>query len=704
MKYPNIIFFRFKNYSAVDSKILNNNHYNCTFNITDNINDLNKLFNPNYHMLVTYGDDPTEYYPIILPNLIKRFCERWIHKLPSGLENIDEFNRTINYCYIYNVISKRELQRPIFSIFTTCYNTWEKFDRVYNSIKSQKLLDWEWVILEDTPIDKEKNHFDFLREKCKDDNRIRLYCRSENSGNIGNVKNEAVSLCRGQYLLELDHDDEILPDCLLDASQLFEQDKSIGFIYMDFANIYEDGKNFTYSDFICKGYGGYYCQKHNNKWVNVYITPDINNITLSALVCCPNHPRIWRRDTLLKLENYSEFLPICDDYEILLRTAINTKIAKIHKLGYIQYMNNDNNNFSLIRNSEINRLGPYYISPQFYEMYNVHDIMKTFDAYESEDFVYNHSQIWKRENYEHKYCNKIINQDYDKQYCLIGIESLDRTDIQELYQNPRYDFIILSNKHYTKELIEKIESKGFYRLKCYSLLDATDKELENYFNLLCKHNNNYEILYPDNINNFEERQIIINNYIYKENKKSYLEIGVEYGTTFNKIICDKKIGVDPDPKIEDERIIKKTSDNYFTEKGDEKFDIIFIDGMHQTDYVYRDFNNSIDNLTENGAIFLDDILPENEKEQLKIPENPIYENGILKYSSPWTGDVWKIVYYILLHQKENIKYEIYTHPNYRGVMKLEFINKFYIDPETIDIINNYNYKDDFTRYKNLLKL
>ena len=112
------------------------------------------------------------------------------------------------------------------------------------------------------------------------------------------------------------------------------------------------GENFKYGDFICKGYGGYYMQKYNNRWVYVYITPNINNITLSHLVCLPNHPRIWRRDTMYKLENYSEFLPICDDYEILLRTALNTKIVKIHKLGYVQFMNDGRSNFSLIRNGE----------------------------------------------------------------------------------------------------------------------------------------------------------------------------------------------------------------------------------------------------------------------------------------------------------------------------------------------------------------
>ena len=72
--------------------------------------------------------------------------------------------------------------------------------------------------------------------------------------------------------------------------------------------------------------------------------------------------------------------------------------------------------------------------------------------------------------------------------------------------------------------------------------------------------NNYSALWKKpviNINNYTERHTIINNCIIKENKQSYLEIGVETGYTFNKINCDKMVGVDPDPKIEDERIIKK---------------------------------------------------------------------------------------------------------------------------------------------------
>ena len=80
MKYPNIIFFRFKKYSDIDSYLINKT-YNCTFNITDNPKDLNKLFDSNYHLLITYGDTEKEYHTTILPNIVPRFKNRWIHRI-----------------------------------------------------------------------------------------------------------------------------------------------------------------------------------------------------------------------------------------------------------------------------------------------------------------------------------------------------------------------------------------------------------------------------------------------------------------------------------------------------------------------------------------------------------------------------------------------------------------------------------------------
>ena len=124
--------------------------------------------------------------------------------------------------------------------------------------------------------------------------------------------------------------------------------------------------------------------------------------------------------------------------------------------------------------------------------------------------------------------------------------------------------------------------------------------------------------------------------------------------------------------------------------------------MHQVEYVVNDFNNSIKFLNENGIIFIDDVFPQNEEEQYKVPTNPIYENNILKYSSPWTGDVWKFIYYLLIFHKDCINFEIFLHHNYRGVIQIIPTSFLQISQEALEIINNYDYTKDFGNYKNIL--
>ena len=752
-KYPFVYFLRTEKYKDIDNFLeVNKEKLECTIE-TIGENDLDKLNNlfdtSKYHILVTFGESDKEYIPLIVPRLVDRMRNRWFHR--KSIDDISDFNRNVNCCYTFNAIMNREDVRPKFSIFTTCYDSYDKIYRAYDGLKNQELRDWEWVILDDSPDDK---HFKFLKELSKKDKRIRLYNRDGNSGSIGHVKNEAVSLCRGKYVLELDHDDIILPYLLKDAFKVFESDKEIGFVFTDFANVYEDWRNFNYGEHLGKGNVCYYKHKYDGKWLDVCSCPGINNITTSHLICLPNHPRMWRRKVLLELGNYSEFLPICDDFEILLRTMCHTKVAKIHKVGYIQFMNDNNNNFSLIRNNEINRLGPYWIRPMFYEMYKVNDLFKQKNAYENEKYIEKEmSQIWKRKNYEHKVCSVVSNPDYDKQYCLLEVESLNNERIKKLYENNRNDFMLLSNKMSSEELIKELENRGYDRMKCFGLSkETTDYEMVRYFELICKYTENYEIIgnyeneeedtemsfeingnsinqigqvssYDDedyyeppktsglsfsldtsqSISNkkniFDSRFSIINKFSTKYT--DYLEIGVEYGQTFQSVNIKNKTGVDPDPKTDDNRIVKKTSDEFFIDNK-KMFDVIFIDGMHQAEYVLRDFNNSVKCLNNGGLIFIDDVLPINEREQNKIPIKHAYENGILKYREPWTGDVWKFIYYLLRNYKNKLNHKVFTHPNYRGVLKIEIKNNIEISPTMIEEIEKFDYNKDFNQYKQLL--
>jgi glycosyltransferase involved in cell wall biosynthesis len=491
MKYPNILFFRHEKYAAIDTFLsVNEEKLNCTLNFTSDPNDILKMFDSNYHILITYGDSENEYYAS-MNGLVNRMRMRWIHF--KSIDDLNAFNNGVNYCYIHNALLPHEMTRPIFSAFTTCYNSYHKFLRPYESLKQQTMRDWEWVVLDDSPDEK---HFTFLKDLVGKDPRVRLYRRASNSGNIGNVKNEVASMCRGNYVLELDHDDEILPECLGDAVKAFETDPEVGFVYMDTAHLYENRSPHSYGNHFGLGYAGYYCQKYNGVWVNVISSPNINNISLSHIVGVPNHPRIWKRSVLNEIGNYSEYLPICDDQELILRTAVKTKMARVHKLAYIQYMNDGWNNFSLIRNSEINRLGPQFIVPQAYQQYNIDDYMKSAGVYEQPENGWWERPIWKRPEFKESFYNSILNFDHTKQYCILGYKALVEhiESLKELYTDPKNDFFVLENSISKEELCRRLDGLGLSRMKCYAMEDCTWDELRKYFLLICKSTSYHEIL------------------------------------------------------------------------------------------------------------------------------------------------------------------------------------------------------------------
>ena len=125
------------------------------------------------------------------------------------------------------------------------------------------------------------------------------------------------------------------------------------------------------------------------------------------------------------------------------------------------------------------------------------------------------------------------------------------------------------------------------------------------------------------------RTNVINYFITKYGYKSYLEIGVyDVNINFNKIIAEDKIGVDPNSAIGLEFTMR--SDDFF-KQNNKTFDIIFIDGLHESSQVYRDIVNSINVLNNGGTIILHDCNPTEEA----IQQVPPIQGG------DWTGDCWK---------------------------------------------------------------
>ena len=113
----------------------------------------------------------------------------------------------------------------------------------------------------------------------------------------------------------------------------------------------------------------------------------------------------------------------------------------------------------------------------------------------------------------------------------------------------------------------------------------------------------------------------------KKLQTAYLEIGCHRDRTFSKVSADVKVGVDP----KSGGTVRMTSDEFF-QQNQQRFDVVFIDGLHHWEQVIRDVQNSLNFLNPGGVILLHDCLPQAREHQLRD-----------KVTRSWNGDVWRAV-------------------------------------------------------------
>jgi hypothetical protein len=118
------------------------------------------------------------------------------------------------------------------------------------------------------------------------------------------------------------------------------------------------------------------------------------------------------------------------------------------------------------------------------------------------------------------------------------------------------------------------------------------------------------------------RTELINYLIHQRNARRYLEIDAyDALNNFSHIHCSFKLTTFP-----------HSSDDFFA-ANQEKFDLIFIDGVHTEEQTLRDISNALERLAINGAIVLHDCMPPDDWHQ-REPET--YKKG-----ENWNGAVWK---------------------------------------------------------------
>ena len=126
---------------------------------------------------------------------------------------------------------------------------------------------------------------------------------------------------------------------------------------------------------------------------------------------------------------------------------------------------------------------------------------------------------------------------------------------------------------------------------------------------------------------------IINSLIIENSYQSYLEIGLDRANNFRAIDIAHKESVDPaEGQYKHAKPSHRmTSDDFFAQvDSNQEWDIIFIDGLHHADQVYRDIENALMHLKSGGCVVCHDLSPTSYEMQL-VP----------RQTSTWTGDCWK---------------------------------------------------------------
>ena len=83
------------------------------------------------------------------------------------------------------------------------------------------------------------------------------------------------------------------------------------------------------------------------------------------------------------------------------------------------------------------------------------------------------------------------------------------------------------------------------------------------------------------------------------------------------------------------------SDEFF-EQNKDTFDLIFIDGLHEAEQVYKDITNALNVLNTGGTIVCHDMNPQGFQEQF-VP----------RQVKRWNGDCWKS-FLALRHERDDL--------------------------------------------------
>lgn len=213
------------------------------------------------------------------------------------------------------------------------------------SIQAQTSTDWEWRILVNGTVTVPQ--VEKIVQALPRDKIIIMDATNGISG-VGALKKQLCDSARGDIILEVDHDDLLMPTALADVQEAFDLNPDICFVYSNCSyitkgwEVYQFGAGYQweYRPFSYKG--------HDLQEIR---SPAPVPQELSYIWYAPDHLRAWRRKDYNEIGGHDPELVICDDHDMVLRTYLHGKMLHLDKCLYIYRVHN--NNTWLDRNAKI---------------------------------------------------------------------------------------------------------------------------------------------------------------------------------------------------------------------------------------------------------------------------------------------------------------------------------------------------------------
>lgn len=326
------------------------------------------------HVVLTFGAVEQHRELAAAPLAVRR---RWIH-VDQG-QPLAELASRVLHAFVTEATTDRFPEVPLVSVFTCTYRTGEAVRAAYDSLLAQTHQDWEWVVYDDS--DDDGATFGHLAALAAEDPRVQPFRGAGNDGSIGAVKRRACGLCRGPLVVELDHDDRLLPRCLELVVAAAREHPEAGFFYSDGAEVLEDGSAAGYPDGWAFGFGAYRTEEIEGRSLLVQCYPPVNAKTIRHITSAPNHVRAWRAAAYQACGGHSPDLMVCDDFDLCLRMFLTTRMVHIPECCYIQ-VHRDGANAQRRRNQEIQRLTRALVRRYHHELH------ARFEALGVDDFIW----------------------------------------------------------------------------------------------------------------------------------------------------------------------------------------------------------------------------------------------------------------------------------------------------------------------------